>query len=145
MGSGGTGILNVSGGRMTVNGTLKIYSITQINLSNGILEVGSIEFAPGVGINGTLNWTAGALGSLTPLDISDSGMLGANISVTGNRRLFVGRLSDAGLAEVFVGGPSLGVATLSSGGSFTVGSDLVVGIEGAGSFTQNGGTNSVGH
>jgi T5SS/PEP-CTERM-associated repeat protein len=143
--SGGTGFLNISGGQMTVNGQLLVYNTvgTQINLSGGILSVADLNMQ-GAPLFSVLNWTGGALGSLSPLNIASSGMFGANLPVTGNRRLFVGQLSDANTypGTVFIGGS--GIATLSSGGAVTTDGHLIVGIEGAGSFTQTGGTNSVG-
>ncbi|HQY87602.1 MAG TPA: hypothetical protein PK402_03015 [Tepidisphaeraceae bacterium] len=84
------------------------------------------------------------------LTVSNSGffatnLLTANPSITGNRKLFIGNgVPDGGTegGDVVVGGDA-GSLTLSTG-TLTVGHITFVGTYGSGTFTQNGGTHSLG-
>lgn len=148
VGNGGTGILNISGGRTTVTGTMKIHNNlgTKVTLSGGVLAPGAIDLS---GNTNLFDWTGGAI-ALPTLTVSNSGFFATNLltpnpSITGNRKLFIGTGVVASGAEggnVVVGGNS-GSLTLNTG-TLAVGHVTYVGTNGSGTFTQNGGTHSLG-
>jgi hypothetical protein len=118
-GTGGTGILNISGGSMTFSGNLKVWNTagTAINFSGGSLTVGSIDLS---GNYSLLNWTAGAFTTTSPnqyLDITDGADPLFNSIIFGN------------------------ALTLNANQSFTNNTwEYLFGK--ASSITQNGGSNS---
>jgi hypothetical protein len=109
----GTGNLEISGGAMTVTGTLQVYNIpSSVTLSGGQLSVGSLI----TGSNpAAFNWTGGTLSFLNGVTIGSSFFYGSTVN----------------LAPGF---------TLGSGSSFTNNGSITLtggGIAAAGALTNN--------
>ena len=90
----GDGILNISGGAMTVNGTLQDYEFNGIvNLSSGSLTVGAIS--DGSNLNDNFSWTGGTLHlTAQPLDIintdpNNENPLGGSLTLANGQTLQV--------------------------------------------------------
>ncbi len=164
-GSGGSGILNVSGtGSATVTGTLQVFNNAgnALNLSGGTINTGSLNLT---GNTLLLNWTGGTLNltnSSVELDTSANNWNGFNSltlntgmalqvsgpesiggSGTGSLTLAGGRNS-VSLAGLTVGSSpnSSGTITISGNGSLASNGSEIIGYNGTGILNQSGGTNS---
>ncbi|MCP4246614.1 MAG: hypothetical protein GY778_06160 [bacterium] len=110
-----TGEVSIEGGTLSVLGQLNAHSGSQLDLSDGALEVGSLT-----GFDGSLlNWTGGAVnitnGSLS-IDVGEP--FGINLPVAGSKSLSV----SGGLN---VGPVSNGILSVTSGGTVTSGSATI--------------------
>jgi hypothetical protein len=119
------GLFTVSGGNATVVGNL---SFTNVALSGGTLNVGSLS---GSG----MNWTAGTLNlTNSSLTIGSGGPLGGNLTLSNGQNLQVSNVYDL----------SIDGGALNETGNASVADTHVeyVGFSGNGAFNQTGGSNS---
>ena len=87
--AGGTGIMNVDGGHLAINGRLKIFNTlgTVLNFSAGTIDAISIDTS---GTPADFNWTGGALNlTNTTLEVDNIGTLGNSLSINSNQSLSV--------------------------------------------------------
>jgi hypothetical protein len=170
---GGTGVLTVAGGAVTVGGTLKIWNVSgaSVNLSSGSLTVANLDDG---GVSSLLNWTGGTLDITTDLDllsVSDPyghpNPFGSSLTLGSGQSLVVGDwewIADLGgnvtqntgstntNTYLYLGssGATPATYTLNGGTYTTTGQDFIgyenfgLGIGGTGNFIQNGGTHTVG-
>jgi hypothetical protein len=164
--AGGMGVLNVSGGNMTVNGVLKVWDTpgTAVNLSGGTLSVQSIDLSSNPSAT-RFNWTDGNLKVTTgPLfiDNSTSANLPSPLVLNATKTLSMlgfqevlgnngnGSLTQSGgtnrMGELHVAqvNGSSGSYTLSDTGILNVDVNEYIGVSGNGSFAQTGGTHTIG-
>ena len=165
----GDGFLNVSGGSVIVNGTLKIWnSSTALTLNGGSITTGILDTT---GVPANLHWTSGSLtinGSNPIIDTAASAPFGSTFNigsamtftVAGGNNELIGVNSTASVTQtggthIVTGGMSLGIAaggsgvlsgtgnySLSGTGNLTAPTETV-GVAGTSMFNQSGGTNTV--
>lgn len=133
----GKGVLNVSGGTLTADGTIVAYNTTdtQINLSNGTMNAAALNF------NGTpsrLNWTGGKLNINNSVTF-DSAASGTTTSAAFGATRTVG----SGQTLQITGNEALGGAgpfdlTVNSGGTHLVTGNLAVNNTGSLALTNGG-------
>ncbi len=167
-GAGGTGTLNVNtGATVTASGTLKIYNSGSnvVNLSGGTLNAGSLDTG---GNASRLNWSTGTLNiTNSTLSIESGGALGATLTLGAGKSLSTNGLQIIGAAgtgsviqtggtntagalassgNLFIGmnAGSNGSYALSGSGQLVSNNNVNVGYEGDGTFTQTGGTATIG-
>jgi len=156
----GKGVMNVNGGTVTATTSLYVWDQpgSALNLAGGVLNVGTMDLN---GNSSRFNWTSGTLGlTATGLTIQSGQLLGPNVVLNSSQTLNVsggnelvgdngaGTLSNSGSNTVNGslrlgnGATGSGIYTLSGNG--TVQADFEsIGYNGVGTFTQNGGTNTV--
>jgi T5SS/PEP-CTERM-associated repeat protein len=158
--TGGVGVLNMSGGSLTIAGTLRAWNTNSaINLSGGYLKVGTLTLSN----PSELNWTAGTLEiSNSNPTLSATGSLPANLTVSSNMALKVSGSSaifsvNTGTGNTFTidGGnvttalgtsPAIEIATTSSVSSAIAVKDagtvssatVLIGYSGTGSVSVDG-------
>ncbi len=115
----GKGVLNVSGGSMSVSNLVKVWDTagTALNLSGGTLSAGSID------MNGNLsrfNWTGGVLAlTNSDLTLATGQLVGASVNLPANKGLIVsGTVTNPGGSSIIVDGGIFSAGSLLSSGFF---------------------------
>jgi T5SS/PEP-CTERM-associated repeat protein len=141
-----SGIVNIAGGTMNVSGTLKVWNSgsaapggTRINLSSGILNVGTLDTVSGASA-ARFNWTGGTLGiTNSTFLVGTGGPLTGSILINGTKVLNVtNTLAITGTLSMFGGAVNANTITLSSAGSLARGSGVLT----FNTFNHGGGTAS---
>jgi autotransporter-associated beta strand protein len=126
--AGGTGMLNVQQGAMTVTGTLKLWNSgaaapagTRLTLSGGLLSVGSLDTS---GNPARVDWSGGTLNlSNSSLTVGTGGQLGSSLVLGTGKSLQVSSPSAGvtvgGGGTLSIEGGSLITPTLANQGSFS--------------------------
>jgi hypothetical protein len=118
LGPGGTGILVINGGEMTVGSTLRLFDTgtavpfgTEIDLMSGTLSVGFLDISAN---RGRFNWTGGTLRIFASgLNVGNSGSFGPALSLN-SKTLMIPQGT-----TIDIGAKLEGTSATMTGGSFT--------------------------